>query len=125
MGLLERLGVAETAWRPAEALPPGLRRRVEIARALTGGPALLLLDEPAAGLTGAERKTLAAALVEITRGGMTLIVVEHDLAFLTRIAGRLVCLDRGRIIADGPPEAVRANPAVIESWLGGRGAGDG
>lgn len=128
MSLLDRLGIADSAWRRCGALPPGLRRRVEIARALIGRPALLLLDEPAAGLTGAERQELARALAALHAQGMTLIIVEHDLEFLERIATRLVCLDSGWVIADGPPETVRQDPAVAAAWLGTAppgGRGDG
>ncbi|MDH3230005.1 MAG: branched-chain amino acid ABC transporter ATP-binding protein/permease [Alphaproteobacteria bacterium] len=118
MGLLQQLDVAQTAWRPCGALPPGLRRRVEIARALIGGPALLLLDEPAAGLTAAERDSLARTLAALNADGTTVVVVEHDLAFLERFVARIVCFDQGRIIADGAPAAVRADPGVIAAWLG-------
>jgi len=118
MHLLTRLGLGDIAWRHCGVLPPGLRRRVEIARALIGGPALLLLDEPAASLTGDERQALASILSEVSQSGVTLVVVEHDLEFLTGFVSRLVCLDAGRIIADGAPEQVRREPAVIAAWLG-------
>ncbi len=118
MGLLDRLELAETAWRPCGALPPGLRRRVEIARALVGGPALLLLDEPAAGLTAGERERLAGTLAALNAAGTTLVVVDHDLGFLEKFAARLICLDQGRIIADGPPAVVRRDPGVVAAWLG-------
>jgi ABC-type branched-subunit amino acid transport system ATPase component len=112
------LGLGDVVWQPCGSLPPGLRRRAELARALIAGPSLLLLDEPAAGLTGEERISLADTLSRLNRDGMTLVVVEHDLDFLTRFASRLVCLDGGRIIADGTPELVRDDSAVIAAWLG-------
>jgi branched-chain amino acid transport system permease protein len=118
MHLLDRLELGEIAWRPCGALPPGLRRRVEIARALIARPSLLLLDEPAAGLTGKERRALASILSEVSRTGVTLVVIEHDLEFLTGLVSRLVCLEGGRVIADGVPEQVRCEPAVIAAWLG-------
>ncbi len=118
MGLLDRLELAETAWRPCGALPPGLRRRVEIARALVGGPALLLLDEPAAGLTAGEREHLAGTLATLNAAGTTLVVVDHDLGFLEKFAARLICLDQGRIIADGPPAVIRRDAGVAAAWLG-------
>ncbi len=118
MHLLTRLGLGDVAWRSCGTLPPGLRRRVEIARALIAGPALLLLDEPAASLTGEERQALASILSAVSRSGVTLVVVEHDLEFLTGFVSRLVCLDAGRVIADGAPEQVRREPAVIAAWLG-------
>ncbi|MBE9552650.1 MAG: branched-chain amino acid ABC transporter ATP-binding protein/permease, partial [Proteobacteria bacterium] len=118
MYLLDRLGLADYAWKPCGTMPPGLRRRVEIARALIARPALLLLDEPAAGLTGQEREGLARTLSELNQAGTTLMVVEHDLEFLLGFASRLICLDGGRVIADGAPEQVRHEPAVIAAWLG-------
>jgi len=125
MALLDRLDLGGFAWRHVGALPPGLRRRAEIARALIGGPSLLLLDEPAAGLTPTERDSLTVTLADLNRAGMTLVVVEHDLGFLEGFAKRLICLEQGKVIADGAPGDVRADPAVIAGWLGRPPAGGG
>jgi branched-chain amino acid transport system permease protein len=116
--LLQRLDLDDEARRLPAALSPGTLRRAEIARALALEPALLLLDEPAAGLTPAEQTDLAARLRSIAAAGVALVVVEHNLPFLMGLADRLICLDAGRVIAEGPPEAVRADPHVAAVYLG-------
>ncbi len=118
MWLLARLGIAEFAAVRCAAVPHGVRRRVEIARALARAPRVLLLDEPAAGLSGDEQSDLAARLSELTREGLALVVVEHRLGFLRQIADRLICLSAGRLIAEGSPEEVVAEPAVIAAYIG-------
>lgn len=102
------------------ALPAGIRRRVEIARALAGRPRLLLLDEPAAGLTPAEQEELRAILAELNRGGLTILIVDHSVAFLRRLVPRLVCIVEGRIAADGTPGDVIRHPQVVAAYLGRR-----
>ena len=77
-----------------------------------------MLDEPAAGLTAAEQEDLATRLRAIADEGVALVVVEHNMPFLLALAGRLVCLDAGRVIAEGTPDAVRADPAVVDAYLG-------
>src|SRR5205085_5841592 len=99
-------------------IPMAGRRGVELARALALAPSVLLLDEPAAGLDEAERQALAARLRAIAATGIGMLVIEHDLGFLLALAGRVVCLDRGRVVAEGAPESVRRDPAVIEAFLG-------
>jgi branched-chain amino acid transport system ATP-binding protein len=115
---LERTGIARLADRPAESLPLGQQRSVQVARALCAAPRLLLLDEPASGLRGAEREALARLLEELHAEGLTMLLVEHDVGFVTRLAGRITVMDRGRVIAEGPPDEIRRDPAVISAYLG-------
>ena len=115
---LECLGAADLAARPCADLPAALRRRVELARALARQPAVLLLDEPAAGLTDAEKADLAGHLRAIAALGTALLVVEHDMGFLLPLAGHVLCLDQGRTLYDGPPDGVRNDPAVVAAYLG-------
>ncbi len=115
---LDRVGAGEVAEVPCAALPAGARRRVELARLLARAPRVLLLDEPAAGLDADERARLAELLVAERRQGRSLVVVEHDVPFLAAIADRVICLDRGRLVFDGPAAAVAADPAVRAAYLG-------
>jgi branched-chain amino acid transport system ATP-binding protein len=115
---LERVGLTAFADRAAESLPLGQQRAVQVARALCGGPKVLLLDEPASGLRAAERERLAKLLADLRREGLTQLLVEHDVAFVTRLADSITVLDRGRVIAEGPPERIRQDPLVIAAYLG-------
>jgi branched-chain amino acid transport system permease protein len=118
LGRLETLGVAEHARSPAGTLPQGVRRNVEIARAMALGPILMLLDEPAAGLSPAEMADLSVRLRAIAGTGTALLVVEHNMPFLLPLADRIICLDRGTVIAMGAPQDIRKDPAVLAAYLG-------
>jgi branched-chain amino acid transport system permease protein len=115
---IERVGLAAQAHMLAGSLSLGQQRIVEIARALCADPVLLLLDEPAAGLRHMEKQKLAALLRELRDGGMSVLLVEHDMGFVMNLADRVVVLDFGTKIAEGTPEAVKANPDVIRAYLG-------
>lgn len=115
---IERVGLAAQAHMLAGSLSLGQQRIVEIARALCADPVLLLLDEPAAGLRHMEKQRLAALLRELRDGGMSVLLVEHDMGFVMNLADRIVVLDFGTKIAEGTPEAIKANPDVIRAYLG-------
>ena len=117
--LLDEFSLAAHADSLAGTLSYGDKRRLEIARALAGGPSFLLLDEPAAGMNDAETDTLLDLLVELPKSrGLGLLIIDHDMSLIMRLCQRLHVLASGQTIAAGDREQVRNNPAVIEAYLG-------
>ena len=116
---IARVGLSEHTFEAAGSLPLGKQRIVEIARALACDPALLLLDEPAAGLRYLEKQELARLLRALRAEGMTILLVEHDMDFVMGLTDRLVVMDFGEKLAEGPPAEIQRNPAVLEAYLGG------
>ena len=116
---IERCGLGVHADAPAASLALGQQRLVEIARALAGQPAVLLLDEPAAGLRHLEKRALASLLSQLRSEGLGILVVEHDMEFVMMLADRITVLEFGAVIAEGTPAQVQANQRVLDAYLGG------
>jgi branched-chain amino acid transport system ATP-binding protein len=119
---LERVGLAAAAERPAGSLSFGDLKRLELARALASEPKLLLLDEPAAGCNAVETEGIATVIRRLSRDGITVVLVEHDMRLVMNVSDRIHVLANGRTLAEGAADEVRTNPAVIAAYLGIRGA---
>lgn len=116
--VLDFLDLRSFAGTPASDLPTGVQRLLEVGRALAGSPRLVLLDEPAAGLDEAETRELAAVLRAVVDAGTAIVLIEHDVEMVMSISDRILVLDAGAVVADGPPAAVRTDPAVLAAYLG-------
>ena len=119
---LALVGMSAAADRPAGTLPYGELKRLEIARALASEPRVLLLDEPAAGCNPVETQELDLVIRSIVKGGMTVVLVEHDMRLVMNISDRIHVLANGRTLIEGTAAEVRSSPAVIEAYLGVHGA---
>jgi branched-chain amino acid transport system ATP-binding protein len=116
--LLARVGLEGQADRPAGALAYGAMKRLEIARALAGEPRLLLLDEPAAGLNPTETAEMTRLIQAIAAGGVTVVLVEHDMRLVMAVSDHIIVLESGRKLAEGTAGEIRADPRVVAAYLG-------
>ncbi|HEU5321896.1 MAG TPA: ABC transporter ATP-binding protein [Methylomirabilota bacterium] len=117
--ILAFVGLAGRAREAAGELAYGEQRLVELAVALAARPRVLLLDEPAAGMTGAEKERLTGLVRRVREQGVTVLLVEHDMRLVMGISDTIIVLDHGRVIAEGPPATIQAHPDVVRAYLGG------
>jgi branched-chain amino acid transport system ATP-binding protein len=115
---LEFFELADVRERIAGSLPYGVQRRVEMARAITARPKLLLLDEPVAGMNHDEADHIRRLMLKLRDGGVSILLIEHDMAFVMNLCDYLYVLDFGVMIAQGPPDEIRTNPVVLDAYLG-------
>ncbi len=118
MDILGFIGLADRAASPSSSLPFGFQRVLEIGRALATEPRLLLLDEPASGLNAAETRDLGRLIGRIRDGGVTVVLVEHDMSLTMEICDEILVMDYGRTLTEGSPREIQQNPAVIAAYLG-------
>jgi branched-chain amino acid transport system ATP-binding protein len=116
--LLEQLELAQFRNKAADGLSYGDQRRVEIARALATHPKLLLLDEPTAGMNAIERAHLGELILSLRTEGLTVLVIEHDMAFIAQVCDHIVVLNFGEVIASGTIDEIKSDPVVVEAYLG-------
>jgi branched-chain amino acid transport system ATP-binding protein len=116
--VMEFFGLTDLRDRPAKSLPYGMQRRVEMARALTARPKLLLLDEPVAGMNHDEAEEIRQLMLKLRATGLTILLIEHDMNFVMRLCDYLYVLDFGVLIAEGTPSEVRTSPRVLDAYLG-------
>jgi branched-chain amino acid transport system ATP-binding protein len=122
MALLDFMTLARLAREPARALSGGQRKLLELARVMMAEPAIILLDEPAAGVNPTLLETIIARILEINQRGVTFLVIEHNMDMVARLCSRVLVMANGKRLAEGAPAAIARDPAVIEAYLGGRAA---
>lgn len=118
---MRTVGLEAFADHPPTGLPHVLRRQLDLARALAGAPRLLLLDQPLRGFSTSERARLRTVIERLRADRLTILLAEHDIAFVAELCPRVVVLDHGRVLADGTPEEVGGDPAVLQAFVGSAG----